>query len=216
PECSRGPQLLARDDIGDERLEGGVGENRRTAERKGEGKQQRCCHLPQERQNRQRNRNQAETNLHDQKQTATVEKIGEHSAHQAKESVGQRIGHLHQSDEDRGVRGVDQEPLRANGLHPVADVADKKGDPEGAEHGETQRRPTAYGLSGISPLRSSPPPSPSRYCFSRRRSCNFAGHQERSWAPASICGLLAAATFSRTLENRFHPRRGRTPLRAEL
>ena len=58
---------------------------------------------------------------------------GKHASDDAEQHVGEHVGGLDERDEDRGVGGVDKQPLGANGLHPGAEVADEGGEPEPPE-----------------------------------------------------------------------------------
>ncbi len=74
-------------------------------------------------------------------QPPPVEGVGKHATHDAEQHVGQHVGGLDERDEDRGVGGVHEQPLGANGLHPGAEVADEGGEPEPSEDREAKRSP---------------------------------------------------------------------------
>ncbi len=92
-------------------------------------------------QDRQDRSNDDHAALHGDQQPAPVERVREHPAHQPEQHIGEHVSGLHQRNQDRGVRLMDQQPLRAHRLHPGADIADQRGDPERPEQPHPQRRP---------------------------------------------------------------------------
>ncbi len=65
---------------------------------------------------------------------APVERIGEHPGGQREQKGWREARGLHERDDGRTGRTVDQVPLGADCLHPGADVRPKLGDPQHPEH----------------------------------------------------------------------------------
>jgi hypothetical protein len=142
-------QLAARHEVRNERLVCGQGQHRTGTDQEGECQQQRRGHLTGQGQGGERGAGDDQEALDRHQEAAPVEAVGEDASDQAEEHVGQVVDGLDEGDQDRGVRLADQEPLRADGLHPGGDVADEHCEPEGAKQPIAKGRPRRNGLRRI-------------------------------------------------------------------
>ena len=133
--------ICSRDELGRERLVGRVGQDRTAADDEGKQEQQRRRHVASDRERSECRRGDHEGSLDCHQQSTPVERVGQHAADDAEHHIGEHVGGLDECDEDRCVSLVDEEPLGTDGLHPGADVAGERGEPQPAKDGETKGGP---------------------------------------------------------------------------
>ena len=105
--------------------------------------QERGRHLTGDREDDEHDADDEEVDLHGEQQPAAVEGVGEHPARQRQQHDRHRVRRLDERDGERGVRRVQQQPLGADHLHPVADIADEHADPQPPERAVRAAVPTA-------------------------------------------------------------------------
>ena len=83
-----------------------VGEDRRAAQREREDQKQRGWHLAGERQDGQGATKARHRQLHENQQPAPVEYVSQRAADEPEQHIRQKVGGLHQRDQDCRVRQV--------------------------------------------------------------------------------------------------------------
>jgi hypothetical protein len=89
----------------------------------------------------QRRTDDGHHDLHGDHEPSAVEDVGENSTDQAEQEVGQHVCHLDERNEERRLSAMDEQPLRADRLHPQAHVAREDREPKRPEGAVSQRQP---------------------------------------------------------------------------
>jgi hypothetical protein len=98
-------------------------------------------HQLEDGQDAERRRNQQHVRLCDDQKTSPVDKVANCPGKDGEKEDRHARSALHQSHVCRGAGERKHEPLRPDGLHPAADVADKGRSGHCREHRVMERRP---------------------------------------------------------------------------
>jgi hypothetical protein len=132
------------------------------AQHEGEHEQQRGRHPVGGGQRGQRTAHGGQAGQNREEQLDPVENVRQNAGHQGEQDCGQSVGGLHEGNEYGRVSVMDQQPLGTHGLHPLAQVADERRDPQRPEQPDAQRCPGGRSRSRVSHAVSKLPVAPPR------------------------------------------------------